>query len=162
MSCTNPYKPEFNRSLTVLSQSGWRRLIDRRNARRALFFLTGVNDHLFSSFRFPCRAICLKSHDTRKKERVASLLKKPTDKWPHLWQLVVWLIEGRAIYGKEKRNIGRNYLISHYRDQRNRKCRFCKCLIISEPSVFNRICITSAVLTRKRARLVELVIIRPT
>lgn len=92
-----------------------RRLIDRRNARRAPFFFAGVNDHLFSSFRFPCRAICLKSHDTRKKERVASLLEKPTDKWPHLWQLVVWSIEGHTTYKKEKKNRGRNYLTSHYR-----------------------------------------------
>lgn len=59
---------EFNRSLTVLSQSGRRRLIDRLNARRALFFLTGVSDHLFSSSRFPCRAICLKSRGTEERE----------------------------------------------------------------------------------------------
>lgn len=111
--CTNPCKSEFNRSLTVLSQSGWRRLIDRRNVQRALFFFAGVNDHhLFSSFRFPCRAICLKSHDTLKKERVASLLEKPTDKWPHLWQLVVWSIEGHTVYKKE--------IILHYRSQRNK------------------------------------------
>jgi len=70
-------------SISDCIKSGRRRLIDRWNARRALFFLAGVGDHLFSSSRFPCRAICLKSRGTRKKERVSSLLEKPTDKWLH-------------------------------------------------------------------------------
>lgn len=33
-------------------------------------------DHLFASSRFPCRAICLKSRGTRKKERVAFVIRE--------------------------------------------------------------------------------------
>lgn len=90
-------------SISDCIKSGRRRLIDRWNARRALFFLAGVSDHLFSSSRFPCRAICLKSCDIRKKERVASLLEKPTDKWLHPWQPVAWSIECRTIYKNQKK-----------------------------------------------------------